>query len=366
MKQAVAEYLEPTIEEKRKLWNDSVFVFDTNVLLNLYRFSKNTRTALIDSIEKKQSNVWIPHQVAQEFMRNRYEVIFESVQRYESLKNEAETFIKKCARELRKKDTDDEIVSLKTQVNDWILKEQEKDLLISNPLDDVLLDQLMNLFDGRVGRRYTDEEIAQIKEEGKERYEKKIPPGYKDAKKGNEVDDNNMYGDLIVWKQIIEYSKENDKDIIFVVNDQKEDWWNIVLGRTIGPRIELRKEFYTQTSHKFHMYTMESFIQYCGDEDGKNVEESVINELNRIGKEKNRKTKIDKSHKNTNDKDIIKQIENLQKRIDDKQTLIDFLENRTDYESLTESLESKVARLNWGLDILEKRKNKLLGELNGD
>ena len=37
MKNAIREYLELKDEEKEELWNNAVFVFDTNVFLNLYR-----------------------------------------------------------------------------------------------------------------------------------------------------------------------------------------------------------------------------------------------------------------------------------------------------------------------------------------
>ncbi|MFR1372424.1 MAG: PIN-like domain-containing protein [Eisenbergiella massiliensis] len=39
-------------------------------------------------------------------------------------------------------------------------------------------------------------------------------------KKGQE-DDNNAYGDLIIWKQIIKYAKENGTGVVYVTHDQK-------------------------------------------------------------------------------------------------------------------------------------------------
>ena len=37
MKTAIWEYIIPSEREKENLWNNCTFVFDTNVLLNLYR-----------------------------------------------------------------------------------------------------------------------------------------------------------------------------------------------------------------------------------------------------------------------------------------------------------------------------------------
>lgn len=64
MKNVVREFIEPTSEEKQELWQKAVFVFDTNVLLNLYRYSAKTRDSLLAAFESFKDRVWIPYQVA--------------------------------------------------------------------------------------------------------------------------------------------------------------------------------------------------------------------------------------------------------------------------------------------------------------
>ena len=86
---------------------------------------------------------------------------------------------------------------------------------------DDILDKLLLLFDGKVGEGFDKSKISEIEKEGADRYKKKIPPGYKDNKKSN-----NNYGDLIIWKELLQYAKENSKGIIFITGDRKEDWWN--------------------------------------------------------------------------------------------------------------------------------------------
>lgn len=85
MKETIWEYLIPSIPEKEKLWENCFFVFDTNVLLNLYRYTSNTRDTLINAFEDLKERIWLPHQVAYEYAKNRFEVIFEMVQKYEDL-----------------------------------------------------------------------------------------------------------------------------------------------------------------------------------------------------------------------------------------------------------------------------------------
>ncbi|WP_423815166.1 PIN-like domain-containing protein, partial [Pseudomonas viridiflava] len=42
-------------------WKNATFVFDTNVLLNLYRYQERTREELLDTLSKLSSRVWVPH-----------------------------------------------------------------------------------------------------------------------------------------------------------------------------------------------------------------------------------------------------------------------------------------------------------------
>lgn len=67
--------------------------------------------------------------------------------------------------------------------------------------------------------------------------------------------------------------------LFFVTHDQKEDWWNTIRGKTIGPRIELRKEFYEETGKTFHMYTMSSFLSFFIENKGKSIDKTTIDEV---------------------------------------------------------------------------------------
>ena len=78
MRNAVKEYIEYSSEEKNNLWNTATFVFDTNVFLNLYRYSNKTRNQLIESFEWLKARIWMPYQVASEFCKDRYSVIDEA------------------------------------------------------------------------------------------------------------------------------------------------------------------------------------------------------------------------------------------------------------------------------------------------
>ena len=75
MKSKFSGYFKPKTEEIQSLWKDSTFVLDTNVLLNLYRYSDETREEFFRILEKIQERIWIPNQVGTEFFTNRLSVI---------------------------------------------------------------------------------------------------------------------------------------------------------------------------------------------------------------------------------------------------------------------------------------------------
>lgn len=266
MKKAIREYIGLTNEEKINLWANAIFIFDTNVLLNLYRYSKNSSEELIEILESLKDRIWIPHQVADEFMKNRYSVIKEFENKYSLYEDSLKSIINNNLKNLIDETDTDE---LKEYINAWFHRCKEKNIQVTDPSDDKFLTTVLYLFDGKTGDCYSDSALDKHKQDGRTRYDKMIPPGFKDSnkvKKGKENTalDNNAYGDYIVWRQILDYAKQSKNGVIYITNDQKEDWWYKSEGETIGPRPELIKEFYEETNNtqNFHMYTMERFLTH--------------------------------------------------------------------------------------------------------
>ena len=75
MKSQFPGYYRPTQAEFKELWNDCIFILDTNVLLNLYRYDEATRNDFLVTLEYVKDRLWIPHQVALEYQENRNQVI---------------------------------------------------------------------------------------------------------------------------------------------------------------------------------------------------------------------------------------------------------------------------------------------------
>jgi hypothetical protein len=67
LKKAFAGYYRPSDAEFRQLWEQCIFVLDANVLLNLYRYSDETRSKFLEILEVLSKRLWVPHQAALEY-----------------------------------------------------------------------------------------------------------------------------------------------------------------------------------------------------------------------------------------------------------------------------------------------------------
>jgi DNA-directed RNA polymerase subunit RPC12/RpoP len=123
-------------------------------------------------------------------------------------------------------------------------------------------------------------EIMEIVTEGKLRYEFEIPPGYKDLK---EKEGTQIFGDLIIWKQILSYSKEINKSVIFICNDLKIDWcYKDSRNRIESPRLELIKEFNDNNEKEFWMYDQSQFIYKSKELLDVDIADAKIKEISNV------------------------------------------------------------------------------------
>ena len=82
MKELFPGYCKKSESEIKEIWKHGIISFDANVLLNLYRYSDSTRDTILALIQKFPSQIFLPHQAALEYNRNRYEVISDQEKAY--------------------------------------------------------------------------------------------------------------------------------------------------------------------------------------------------------------------------------------------------------------------------------------------
>ena len=285
MKSLFQGYYRPTDAEFQALWDEASFVFDANVLLNLYRYTKETAEDVLQLIASLQERLWLPHQVALEFHENRIDVITSQVTAYDEVERELDKAAKSIETTLGKyryhpflQATE---ISKLTEQGAAPVRDRVKALKAAHPdylADDPILAHITGIYQGRVGQPYDDARLQSIRTQGKQRYAEKIPPGYKDEKKG----DAEAYGDLIIWYQMIDHAEATKKPVIFVTDDTKEDWWWEQGGKTLGPRPELVHEFAKRTGCRLYAYRPDRFFELARGREAPRVKSSSIEEVKQV------------------------------------------------------------------------------------
>ncbi len=289
MKTLFAEYYRLSDERIKEIWEDSSIVFDTNVLLNLYRYNEDTCREFIKVIEFYKDRLWIPYQVGFEFHRRREDIIRRNVAAYKTLGAKlSESLIK--AVDVLSSDFSrhpyinmSEIRKKVEKCANTIVKSLEKQEE-SHPdylKDDFVLNEVTRLFNGRVGTDFSEEDLEKTYKEGEKRYSNQMPPGYCDAKNKRDKGNRSLYGDLIVWLQTISYSKEQKRNIIFVTDDHKPDWWDKVEGNHT-PRKELIKEFVNATECGIIIYDSSRFLEYAKRNKELKISKKTLNDVVKI------------------------------------------------------------------------------------
>lgn len=272
MKTLFAEYYRLSDERIKEIWEDSAIVFDTNVLLNLYRYNEDTCKEFIKVIEFYKDRLWIPYQVGFEFHRRREDIIRKNAAAYKTLGTRLSESLIKAVDTLGSDScfgrhpyiSMSDIRNKVERCANTIVKslEKQEEYHPDYLKEDFILNEVTRLFEGRVGTDFSEEDLEKIYKEGERRYSTQVPPGYCDAKNKKEKGNRSLYGDLIVWKQIMHYSKEQKRNVIFVTDDHKPDWWDKVEGNHT-PRKELIKEFVNATECGIIIYDSSRFLEYA-------------------------------------------------------------------------------------------------------
>lgn len=80
-------YYKPSKEQFAQMWQECVFSFDASVLLNIYRYTSETREELFKIFEYLKERTWLTHQAVLEYHENREEVIAQQYTIYEDVEN---------------------------------------------------------------------------------------------------------------------------------------------------------------------------------------------------------------------------------------------------------------------------------------
>ncbi|CAM3086025.1 hypothetical protein PAT01_32230 [Pseudoalteromonas atlantica] len=309
------------------IWKEGTFVFDSNVLLDLYRLPESASADLIKVLNSKDFNprVWIGFQVILEFLNNRHSTIGDQKGRFNEVKklvgdsimkfDEAIADLKTSLKKLKLNErhsviepdkfiTDENITKSKTFLQEFI--NELNDLEIKHPdvhQKDKFKDVVLNIFEGKIGEAFTKDELNDIYETAEDRYQKKIPPGYLDFKKDGsyfvgELEFIRKYGDLLLWREIIKKAESDGiEHLVLVTGDVKEDWWLKKRGKNLNARLELLNEIYSSLPNlkSFYLYDTSSFLKNAKSQLNLDISEATIEQANELVSE-NSIPKSDSKH----------------------------------------------------------------------
>jgi hypothetical protein len=267
----------------KKIWKEGVFSFDANFLLNFYRYSKETRAEVFKIVGAINDRIWVSHQAALEFLRNRLDVIAEQDKTYDAARKDLKEIENKLKTSSRHPFVSESLLRQMSALFAKLekeLEERKNEFTKLGELDDVQ-NELVKLLDGKVGSPYPEKRLSEIYQEGEKRYKDKIPPGFKDQVKDGE---KRKFGDLVLWFQLIDKAIAEKKPVIFITDDAKEDWWWKSSNKTIGPRPELVDEIKAKAGVDFYIYSSDRFMEFARKYLNQSVEKSAIEEVKEVRK----------------------------------------------------------------------------------
>lgn len=269
------QYLIPDQAAVRQGMTRGLVVLDTNVLLSAYRFAPNARAELLNVLTLLADRLWIPHQVAFEFHKNRFGVIAE----YDAAYNAVIESLREH-QQASERDLEDKIRQL---TNRAALTDHERDRLlgmlrtslsplqhaietlrrehgVGNPASsqDEILERMQRILMGRVGSPFDEKADSSERAEADRRIREQIPPGYRDSGKPE------GHGDYFVWAQTLREAKRRSPEIlVFVTGDVKDDWYLRIKGQTVMARPELALECREETGAKLVMMQTKAFLRHA-------------------------------------------------------------------------------------------------------
>jgi hypothetical protein len=289
MRDQFSEYYQIPDTQLSAHWKNDIFCFDANVLLNLYRYTPATRKAFFDLLGKIKDRIFIPYQAAFEYHKNRLIVISAQKTAYKDIretllkkKNEIEAKLNEFKKHpyLRSGELTIQIESAFDAIGKDLdkLEKDHPDYLAHDPV----CEELTLLLHGKIGDDFSTDDLEKAYREGKKRYDEKIPPGYMDFKEKQNEGNRSLYGDVILWKQVISKAKGTAQSIILVTDDLKEDWWYKFKGKTISPRPELIKEFKNETQKRINIYRADTFLEMANKNLAQQTTKEAILEIRDI------------------------------------------------------------------------------------
>lgn len=286
-------YLPPDEPRTRTVLRTGLVVVDTNVLLDAYRYTESARNELFAALGALQDRLWIPHQVALEFHRNRAKVIAshgdaygDALKAIAEVKKQHEDVLKRRIREFTNRVALDEAsqedllrlaewdsTRLVERVNGMREAHGVSDRFLR---EDPVLRKLQTLLAGRVGNPLPPNEESAARQEAADRIQKERPPGFKDSAKEDPC------GDYLLWHQSLLEAQQRSAPLMLVTRDGKADWFLEIKGKSLGALPDLVAEAVEVAGVDFVAIPTKSFLLHAKAEFGASISPGTLAQTDAI------------------------------------------------------------------------------------
>lgn len=300
--------------EHRAFFTDALIVLDTNVLLDLYRYTSEARNLVLAALHLVQPRLWLPYRVGSEFIRGRRAVVADRTEKLQRAKAQLERPLREAWKNVQEALDEvkglldrfaadevgqaelDELINedgFKQLIGSWRNKLNERIDELKNSQDiklkdvvsgsDPILPEVAALYEGRFAAAPDPTEVRRhIEHALSYRYPNKIPPGYLDADKSTPIQ---AAGDYLIWEEMISYVQAQSAygKVLFVSGDTKPDWYEPARSPREPPRPwpSLIDEFRARAGAELLIMETRAFFEGVSEFLNAHIPASTVEEIGR-------------------------------------------------------------------------------------
>ena len=246
-------------QELKDLLGKSTIVFGASVLLDLLKISYGMD--FLDIVNEKIGieRLWLPYDTAWLYHERLATVVDEQIKNVDSAAsalNRLKASFSDNGQHPYIPDT------LKVGFDNMMKKikdalDKDRNFLLGHLNNSDLRKRIDELFQGRIGEPYEQNQLEQLYQESEERHKQRRHPSI-DFSSSKNI--RIRHHRLIVWKQIERYAQEEQKPIVLVLNRITPNWFFIYNDAMVRPHQNLINEFIENTKQNIYIITAHELI----------------------------------------------------------------------------------------------------------
>lgn len=246
-------------QELKDLLGKSTIVFGASVLLDLLKISYGMD--FLDIVNEKigTERLWLPYDTAWLYHERLANVVDEQIKNVDS----AASALNRLKASFSDTGQHPYIPDTLTVDFDKMMNkikealDKDRNFLLGHLNNSDLRKRIDELFQGRIGEPYEQNQLEQLYQESEERHKQRRHPSI-DFSSSKNI--RIRHHRLIVWKQIERYAQEEQKPIVLVLNRITPNWFFIYNDAMVRPHQNLINEFIKNTKQNIYIIIAHELI----------------------------------------------------------------------------------------------------------